>query len=114
MRRTGRKGNYLMTDDTLGWSVYASKVKRDYWGNETTVPLLRNLQEIASPLEDPQPVPVYRGPAYEYFNPCDAEVAPTYVGLTNVPTSQSNMAFQALDLAPGIGEATVGCTFIVQ
>jgi hypothetical protein len=116
MKRTGRKGNYLMASDYSGVTRFASQLKMDYWGQfgEPRLLLERNLQEIATPLDDPQPVPIFRGGQYEYMNPCDAEVAPLYVGVTNVPTNQDNMAFQALDLAPGIGTATIGCTFIVH
>lgn len=113
-RRSGRKGNYLGADDYTGFTEYFSDLHKDFWGAFAKKPLLRNLQEISTPLDDPQPVPNYRGPQYEYMNPCDAEVAPLYVGVTNVPTNPNNAAFQALDLDPGIGDATVGCTFIVH
>lgn len=113
-RRNGRKGDYLLTDDYTGFTVYGSQARKDYWGNLTRIPLLRNLQEIASPLNDPAPVIEYRGPQYEQSVPCDYEIAPNFVGLTNVPTNMDNMAVQVLDLDPGIGEMTVGCTFTVS
>jgi hypothetical protein len=114
VRRSGRKGDYLLADDYTGNTIYGSQARRDFWGMETKKPLLRNLQEIATALSDPYPVNPIRGPQYEYMNPCDAEVAPLFVGTTNVPTSQSNMAFQVLNLAPGVGTMEIGCTFIVQ
>jgi len=113
-RRNGRLGNYLMTDDYTGFTEYASDLKKDYWGAYAKHPLERNLQEIASPLDDPAPVPIYRGPQYEFTPPCIAEVAPPFVGLTNVPTNQDNMAFQVLDLNPAIPDMEVGCTFIIR
>lgn len=94
-RRRGRPGSYLMTDDDSGFTCYASELHRDYWGNYTKKPLLRNLQEIASPLNDPVPVPIYRGPNYEVVNAAITTVAPTNVGLTNKPTSHDNPAFQS-------------------
>jgi len=105
-----------MASDYTGITRFASDLKRDYWGQygEPRVLLERNLQEIATPLDDPQPVPIYRGPQYEAFNPCDAEVAPLYVGLTNVPTNPNNMAFQVLDLNPAIPDMEIGCTFRVS
>lgn len=112
-RRRGRKGDYLYTDNYYGNTIYASKAKLDWWGARAKKPLLRNLQEIASPLEDPAPVPYTIGSSYETSIPCDYEVAPQYVGLTNVPTNPNNMAFQVLDLNPGVGTATIGCTFKV-
>lgn len=113
-RRNGKKGTWLATDDYTGFTVYASKLKRDFWGNYAVKPLLRNLQEIASPLNDPQPVSFYRGPNYESFPPCGAEIAPRFVGNTTVPTNSDNMAFQALNLNPAIPDMEIGCTFIVR
>lgn len=112
-RRGGRKGAWLATDDYFGTTCYASELKLDYWGARTKKPLLRNLQEISSPLNDPQPVAFYRGPDYEYANPCSLEIAPTYVGNTTIPTNQNNAAFQALHLKPGIGFMEISCTFQV-
>lgn len=113
-RRNGRKGDYLATDDYTGFTSYASELKRDYWGQFARKPLLRNLQEISSPLDDPAPVPFYRGPSYETSFACEGETAPAFVGLTNVPTNPNNAAFQALVLNPSIGSMSIGCTFEVS
>lgn len=113
-RRNGRKGEWLATDDYTGFTQYASKLKRDYWGQYAVKPLIRNLQEIATPVTDPAPVPFYRGPSYEYTQPCIAEIAPIFVGNTTVPTSQSNMAYQVLNLNPAIPTMEIGCTFVVR
>lgn len=112
-RRAGRKGDWLATDDYTGVTRYASQLQYDYWGALTKNPLLRNLQEIASPLNDPKPVPYYRGPNYEASRDCIGEVAPLTVGLTTVATNQNNAAFQALNLKPSIGSMSVGCNFTV-
>lgn len=114
-RRSGRKGDYLATDDYTGFTVFASKLQRDFWGSMAVNPLQRNLQEISSPLNDPQPVPMFRGPTYEtYPTICLGAVAPLYVGTTNVLTNQNNAAFQALNLHPGLGSMEVGCSFFVS
>lgn len=113
-RRNGRRGDYLATDDYTGFTKYASELHRDYWGQMAHTPLIRNLQEIAFPLLDPAPVPFTRGPSYERSIPCDYEIAPQFVGNTNIPTNPNNAAFQALNLNPGIGTMTVGCTFVVR
>jgi hypothetical protein len=113
-RRSGRKGDWLATDDYTGFTTYASKLRRDYWGSYAQKPLLRNLQEIATPLNDPQPVSLYRGPNYEATPTCVAEVAPTFIGLTHVATNPNNAAFQALDLNPAIPDMEIGCTFVVR
>lgn len=113
-RRNGRKGDWLATDDYTGFTTYASRLKLDFWGSYAVNPLLRNLQEIASPLNDPEPVAFYRGPDYEATPVCVGELAPLFVGNTNVPTNPYNAAIQALDLDPGIGQMEIGCTFIVR
>jgi hypothetical protein len=113
-RRHGRLGDHLATDDLTGFTVYASQLRRGYYGELAVRPLKRNLQEIASPYSDPQPVDVFRGPNYEDSSGCVAETAPLYVGVTGVPTSQRSLAFQTLNLSPAIGEMAVGCTFVVR
>lgn len=113
-RRAGRPGNWLATDDTTGFTKYGSELRLDFWGNRTAIPLERNLQEIAMPLDDPGPVPFYRGPNYETNRACFAEIAPTYVGNTTVLTNPNNAGFQALDLDPAIPNMEIGCTFVVR
>lgn len=111
--RSGRKGQWLATDDNSGITHYASELREGYYGEMAKKPLLRNLQEVASPLSDPYPVSFYRGPNYEASVPCNYEIAPTYVGNTTIPTNRNNAAAQALALFPSIGTATIGCTFRV-
>lgn len=113
-RRNQRRGDWLATDDTTGFTRYGSELRLDYWGNRTAIPLKRNLQEIATPLSDPGPVPFYRGPNYETNAPCFAEIAPTYIGNTTVPTNPNNMAFQVLNLDPAIPDMVVGCTLVIR
>jgi hypothetical protein len=113
-RRHGRPGNWLATDDITGATVYGSKLKRGYYGELAVKPFQRNLQEIASPLNDPTPVPFYRGPQYEVTPTCVAAVAPLFVGTTTVRTSFNNAAAQALDLDPAIPDMEVGCSWIVR
>jgi hypothetical protein len=111
-RRGGRKGAWLASDDYTGFTVEAHKLKLDYWGNRTVKPLLRNLQEVATPLNDPLPVPFYNPGDYESVTPCQFETQPIFIGLTNIRTPYSPVA-QSLGLSPGISDATVGCTFVV-
>lgn len=113
-RRNQRRGDWLAVDDTTGFTCFGSELQLDFWGNRVKRPLLRNLQEIATPLSDPQPVPFYRGPNYETDEPCFAEIAPKYVGNTTVLTNPFNAAFQALDLNPAIPDMEIGCTFVVR
>lgn len=113
-RRGQRKGSWLATDDYTGFTHYATELKEDFWGAYAKKPLKRNLQEIAVGLDDPRPVPFYRGPNYEYTPPCIAETAPIYIGLTTIPTNPNNMAFQVLDLSPAIPDMEIGCTWVVR
>lgn len=112
-RRHGRKNDYLASDDLTGITCFASQLKRDYWGNMTRTPLKRNLQEISSPLNDPRPVSMYRGPVYEQTQACDFEVQPLFIGTTTIPSPPYPSA-QALGITPpGVGNAEVGCTLLV-
>lgn len=113
-RRRGRNGDYLMTDDYSGSTVFASETKQDYWGNYGKKVLQRNLQEIATGLEDPYPVLIFRGPQYEITYACDSEAIPLFIGNTNIPTPNTSPATQALNLDPGIGDMEIGCTFRVS
>lgn len=92
-RRGGRKGAWLATDDYTGVVCFASELQKDFWGAWTKKPLERNLQEISSPLNDPRPVPLFRGPNYETVT--SANIAPAKIGLTNINTTTDNAAFQS-------------------
>lgn len=93
-RRNGRLGSWLATDDLTGFVVYGSQLKRGFYGELSRKPLKRNLQELASPLNDPTPVNPYRGPNYEIVDSSTTTVAPQFVGDTSVPTNRNNAAIQ--------------------
>lgn len=113
-RRHGKKGDWLGTDEITGRTVWGSQLKRGYYGELAVKPFVRNLQEIASPLDDPAPVPVYSGPQYEITPVCVSETAPIYVGNTTVRTNVNNAAAQALNLSPSIGTMKIGCSFVIR
>jgi hypothetical protein len=114
-RRNGRPGDYLVTDQYLGVTTYASKVRRDFWGSLVQKPLQRNLQEISQPLLDPYPVPYVTGSSYERVpNTCIFERIPFYIGNTTIRTPLTSPAAQALYNTTGIGDMSVGCTFVVS
>lgn len=113
-RRRGRPGTHLATDDTTGFTTYAEKLQYDYWQNLTRYPLQRNLQEIASPLNDPYPVAFYRGAQYEAVTPCQFEFLPTYIGRTTRPFLHNSAYAQTSTFNPGIGDMSIGCTFVVS
>lgn len=118
-RRRGKLGEYLAVDDYYGKATYASRLRKDHDGYWSEKPLARNLQEIASPLNDPRPVPaVGRSADYEQYDICTLKTAPLYVGLTNVKTSQLSAALQSAVWSgysnQGIGDMEVGCSLIVR
>lgn len=113
-RRRGKPGSYLMADDYSGFTVYRDQLQEDYWGSYSKKVLKRNLQEISSPLGDPFPVSVFRGSFYEATTACQFEVSPLFIGKTNKPFPQNSAYAQTVNLDPGIGQATVGCTLIVH
>lgn len=112
-RRRGRPGSYLATDDTSGFTVYADKLQQDFWGNQTRFPLQRNLQEISSPLSDPYPVSVFRGPQYEQTTACQFELQPRFIGKTTKAFIASQYG-QLVNLDPAIPDMAIGCTFLVR
>lgn len=114
-RRNGRPGDYLMTSDYDGVTHYASELQTDYWGNKGTKQqiLARNLQEVATPLNDPYPVPYFIGPQYEQTTACQFESTPVFIGKTTRPFL-NNSAYAQAFLNQGIGEMSISCTFIVR
>lgn len=115
-RRNGRKGRYLASSDYSSMTEYSDKLQKDFWGdyglpNEI---LQRNLQEISTPLNDPYPVPFYRGPTYEQNTECPAEIIPLFIGKTTRRTPTGSTNVQATGVDPGIGSASIGCTFRVS
>lgn len=113
-RRGGRLGDYLAVDDYTGFTCFASELRLDYNGAYAKKPLNRNLQEIASPINDPVPLPFYRPSNYEVTPNCVGATAPTYIGTTTVPTRNNNIAAQVLVLDPSIPDMEIGCSFIIR
>jgi len=83
MKRRGRLGEYLAADDYTGAVKYASKLKKDYWGNLVENPLERNKQELVKAMNDPQPLPWVREADYEVVTSAMLQV-PTTIGNSTV------------------------------
>lgn len=116
-RRNGRPGDYLFSDDYSGNTVFASKVRSDFWQDYTAGKVLkRNLQEIATPLNDPYPVPIFNGSQFEQTTACQFEIIPLFIGNTNIPFPTGSAYVQAFftDLDPAIPDMSVGCTLVVH
>lgn len=113
-RRNQRKGDHLATSDYSGCTTYASRLVRDYWGQygEYNEIVLRNLQEIAVPLEDPYPVKIYNGPQYEQISSCQFEIQPQFIGKTTIPFPVTQVT-NILNLNPAIPDMSIGCSFII-
>lgn len=115
-RRNQRRGDWLATDDYTGATKFASQLRKDFWGNYAARPLQRNVQEIASPINDPAPVPFYRGPSYEATPAGIGVTLPQYIGYTTVPTHLDSPAIQALGLTLdlGIPDMAISTTFVIR
>ena len=109
-RNRWKKGDWLVVDQESGITTYASKVKEDWQGLlvRDRYADMEQPQDFIRPADDPRPVPFESQPDRD-FDAC--VVIPYYVGRTNVRTSTFSPAYHLY--TPGIGEAEIGCTFIV-
>ena len=107
-RRNGRPGDYLFADMYTGFTKYRTQVRKDFWGSFAERPLLRNLQEIATPLLDPYPVGDYSPGTYEQIDECVLNSTPPFIGKTNIPTP-IGPAVQNAGGAVAIPDQEIGC-----
>lgn len=117
MRRGWKRGDWLVRDEESGFTVYASKVKRDYYGKLTTNPDNAHPQDFIRAKGDPYiwspqapPELVYDTSAYNLGD---------FVGLTTVsaPIGPATHLFNPNAVNgddPGIGSMTIGTNFIVR
>lgn len=116
-RRGWKRGDWLVRDEESGFTEYASKVRRDYYGVLTKNPDPRHPQDFikakADPfIGDPQnpPIYIYDTSAYDLGD---------FVGVTTVPapvgpaTHLFNPA-AANPSNPGIGRMVIGSNFVVR
>jgi hypothetical protein len=120
MRRRGwKRGDWLVRDEESGFTEYASKCTRDYYG----VLKLRSQadpphpQDFIRPKKDPYAVYPLAPPLREYD--VSAYVQGDFVGLTTVPAPfgpathlYNQTAVSPSD--PGIGTMEIGSTFVVK
>lgn len=118
MRRGGwKRGDWLVRDEESGFTEYASKTRRDYYGKLTKNPDPAHPQDFIRAKNDPfigdlqnPPIYVYDLSAYNLGN---------FVGVTTVPapigpaTHLFNPSI-AQPSDPGIGEMEIGTTFVVR
>lgn len=111
MRRGQKIGDYLMVSDESGLTFWASEMRQRWDGAwvHTSEWEIRNPQDFVKARKDPTPSNPARPRAEvvaacpEYFN--------LYVNGTTVPTP-FGPASHLFDV--GIGEAEIGCNFIVR
>lgn len=105
-----RKGSWLVVDEESGFTRYSDDVvARDGYGKLVTRRYSdpRHPQEFVKPLHDPRPIPFARRESIE-FDICPPQQA--VVGLTTIHTI-NGPAMQQFQF--GIGDAEIGCTFVV-
>lgn len=109
-RRGWKKGDWLVKDEESGFTVYASQVKRDYYG----VLKLKTQADNAHPQmfiqakDDPYPVSPISEPLRDYDS--TESVVGFYVDSTLIPTPDG----PGLHLfRPGIGKAKLEYDFFV-
>lgn len=109
-RNRWKKGDWLVVDQESGITTYASKVKEDWQGLYVRKRYAdpEQPQDFVRPADDPIPVPYTSLPVSD-FDAC--LVMPYYIGRTTVRSPQNGPATHLFQL--GIGEAEIGCTFIV-
>lgn len=118
MRRRGwKRGDWLIRDEESGFTEYASKLSRDYYGVLTRNGDRPHPQSFVIAKKDPYPVP-YTNPPVRVYN-VSAYVQGTYVGVTDIlaPVGAATHLYNPAALPgynPGIGEMEIGTTFIVQ
>lgn len=117
MRRGWKRGDWLVRDEESGFTEYASKTRRDYYGVLTRNPDPRHPQDLIKAKNDPFICEPQNPPEYTYE--LSAYNLGTYVGVTTVPAPMGPAThilnpslFQAGD--PGIGEMAVGTTFVIR
>lgn len=116
-RRGWKRGDWLVRDEESGFTEYASKVRRDYYGVLTRHPDYAHPQDFIRAKDDPFIGDPQNPPIYVYD--VSALNLGNFVGVTTVPAPVgpathlfNPAAIQASD--PGIGDMTIGDSFVVR
>lgn len=111
-RNKWKFGDWLVKDEESGITRYASEIKVDYRGQFVTKRYAdyEHPQDFISALNDPQPVPFTntRSTEFEVCNTRDLTI-----GETGIPAPGNGPADHLFG-PKGIGEAEIGCDFIVS
>lgn len=117
IRNQHRLGDWLVVDDITGFTIYASESVKLWDGRITHVSNFetRHPQEFIKARRDPKPVPFVRTEPLAVL----ASSYSSFIGQTDIPTPigpATHIFVSAADPpAPlGIGDATIGSTFIVR
>ena len=110
-RKSWKKGDWLVIDEESGITRYASQVRRDWKGLYVTNRYADEEQEqdFIKPMQDPQPVAFTALPDRN-FEICNC--LPRYVGATTVPYTSVGAATHLFQV-DGIGDMSIGCSFVV-
>lgn len=119
-RRGWKRGDWLVRDEESGFTEYASKVRRDYYGKLTRDPDPRHPQDFIKAKADPFINEPQAPPEYSYNT--SAYNLGDYVGGTTVvsPYGPADHLFRVQTFSQGgggspagIGEMVIGSSFIV-
>lgn len=117
MRRGWKRGDWLVRDDESGFTEYASKVRRDYYGVLTKTPDKAHPQDFIRAKNDPFIYSPQNPPTYAFDT--SAYNLGDFVGLTSVsaPVGPATHLFNPNAVNgddPGIGSMTISINFVVR
>jgi hypothetical protein len=110
-RRNFKSGQWLVQDEESGVVRYSSEITRDYLGRIITKRFAdqEHPQHFVKGLNDPRPLPFMK-PFPTTAHICNYESI--FIGDTSV-TAKRNGASSHLFEADGIGDMSIGCSFII-
>lgn len=117
MRRGWKRGDWLVRDEESGFTEYASKVRRDYYGVLTRNPDKAHPQDFIRAKGDPY-IRDPQAPPYLVYNTSAYDLG-DFVGVTTVsaPIGPATHLFNPNAVNgddPGIGSMQIGLNFRVR
>lgn len=110
-RRNWKSGDWLVVDEESGVVRYASQITRDYLGRLVTKKYAdyEHPQNFIKGLNDPKALP-FVNPVPTTAHICN--YSSVFVGNTNVTAKRDGPADHLFE-ANGIGDMSIGCSFII-
>jgi hypothetical protein len=110
-QRKWKAGTWLMQDEESGKICYAKNLVRDYRGFFTRKSYAdkEHPQDFVKGLNDPKPLP-YSHSVYQSSHICN--YSSVFVGNTSVTARRDGPADHLFE-ANGVGDMSIGCSFII-